>query len=64
VFWIAGELRKKIDRLGRRGRAANMVLHDGGHLEQGVDRGVSVAAGMLVKRYKETHRFVRVDVCG
>jgi peptidoglycan/xylan/chitin deacetylase (PgdA/CDA1 family) len=59
---IAGELRKKIDRLGSRGLAANIVLHDGGHLEQGIDRGPSVAAaGMLVARYKETHRFVRVD---
>jgi hypothetical protein len=59
---IAEQLTTKIDRLGRRGRAANIVLHDGGHLVQGVDRGASVAAaGMLVARYKETHRFVRVD---
>lgn len=62
---IAGELTGKIGRLGRRGRAANIVLHDGGHLEQGADRQASVAAaGMLVERYKETHRFVRVDAWG
>ena len=59
---IAGQLVEKIDRLVRRGRAANIVLHDGGHLEQGVDRGASVAAaGMLVERFIGTHRFVRVD---
>jgi peptidoglycan/xylan/chitin deacetylase (PgdA/CDA1 family) len=62
---IARQLTAKIDRLGRRGRAANIVLHDGGHLEQGADRGASVtAAGMLVARYKETHRFVRVGAWG
>jgi len=62
---IARELTAKIDRLGKRGRAANIVLHDGGHLEQGIDRGPSVAAaGMLVARYGATHRFVRVDAWG
>lgn len=62
---IAGELTKKIERLGERGRAANIVLHDGGHREQGIDRGASVAAArMLVKQYKKTHRFVRVDQWG
>jgi peptidoglycan/xylan/chitin deacetylase (PgdA/CDA1 family) len=62
---IAGELVKKVDQLERRGRAANIVLHDGGHREQGIDRAASVtAAGMLVARYEETHRFVRVDQWG
>jgi peptidoglycan/xylan/chitin deacetylase (PgdA/CDA1 family) len=62
---IAEELVAKIDRLGRRGRAANIVLHDGGHREQGIDRRPSVAAaGMLVARYAGTHRFVRVDAWG
>jgi peptidoglycan-N-acetylglucosamine deacetylase len=62
---IVGELTKKIGQLGRRGRAANIVLHDGGHLEQGVNRGPSVnAAEMLVARFKRTHRFVRVDAWG
>ena len=62
---IARELTAKIDRLGKRGRAANIVLHDGGHLEQGIDRGASVAAaGMLAAKYGGTHRFVRVDAWG
>jgi peptidoglycan/xylan/chitin deacetylase (PgdA/CDA1 family) len=62
---IAEQLTVKIERLRRRRRAANIVLHDGGHLEQGADRGASVAAaGMLVERYKDTHRFVRVDAWG
>lgn len=62
---IAGELVAKIDRLGKRRLAANIVLHDGGHREQGIDRGASVvAAGMLVARYAGTHRFVRVDAWG
>ena len=44
------------------GRAANIVLHDGGHLERAANREPSVAAaGMLVARYKETHRFVTLD---
>lgn len=59
---IAGELTKKIDGLARRGRAANVVLHDGGHLERAAERGASVgAAGMLVERFIGTRRFVRVD---
>ena len=62
---IARELTAKIDRLARRGQAANSVLHDGGHLEQGIDRGASVAAaGMLAAKYGGTHRFVRVDAWG
>ncbi|HEV2487010.1 MAG TPA: polysaccharide deacetylase family protein [Terracidiphilus sp.] len=62
---IAGQLTKTIDRLGGRGRAANVVLHDGGHLEQGADRGASVtAARMLVEQYVGTRRFVRVDAWG
>ena len=62
---IAGELAEKIDGLGRRGRAANVVLHDGGHRERAVERGASVAAaGMVVKRFGGTRRFVRVDAWG
>ena len=62
---IVQQLAAKIDRLGRRGRAANIVLHDGGHLEQEADREASVkASGLLVALYKETHRFVRVDAWG
>jgi peptidoglycan/xylan/chitin deacetylase (PgdA/CDA1 family) len=62
---IAGELVKRVDRLGRRGWAANVVLHDGGHRERAAERGASVAAaGMLVARYKETRQFVRLDAWG
>jgi len=59
---IAGQLAKKVDGLARRGQAANIVLHDGGHLERAAERGASVAAaGMLVERFRGTRRFVRVD---
>jgi peptidoglycan-N-acetylglucosamine deacetylase len=59
---IAGRLTEKIDRLARRGRAANIVLHDGGHLDSRAYRAPSLnAAGMLVARYKATRRFVTLD---
>jgi peptidoglycan/xylan/chitin deacetylase (PgdA/CDA1 family) len=62
---IAGQLAAKVDRLGRRGWAANVVLHDGGHLERAAERGASVAAaGMLVERFIEKRRFVRMDAWG
>jgi peptidoglycan/xylan/chitin deacetylase (PgdA/CDA1 family) len=62
---IAGALAKKIDGLEKSGWAANMVLHDGGNLVQGTDRGPSVkATEMLMKSYEGTHRFVRVDAWG
>jgi peptidoglycan-N-acetylglucosamine deacetylase len=62
---IAGELTAKIDRLEKRGRAANVVLHDGGHRERAAERGASIAAAeMVVERFKVTHRFVRVDAWG
>jgi peptidoglycan-N-acetylglucosamine deacetylase len=59
---IADRLMRRVDWLERRGRAANIVLHDGGHLSLGTDRGPSVAAaGQLIARYKSTHRFVTLD---
>jgi peptidoglycan/xylan/chitin deacetylase (PgdA/CDA1 family) len=59
---IAEQLSKSIDRLHRHGRAANIVLHDGGHDNHAANRLPSVtAAEMLIKRYKETHRFVTID---
>ena len=59
---ITEVLAKKIDRLRQRGRAANIVLHDGGHRDPEAFREPSVkAAGMLVERYKETCRFVTLD---
>lgn len=59
---IAQRLAGSIDRLARRGQAANIVLHDGSHLGLGADRGPSVAAAtILAERYKATHRFVPLD---
>lgn len=59
---VAAKLTRKIDGLGRRGQAANIVLHDGGHLDPQAARGASVtAAGLLMARYKETHRFVTLE---
>ncbi len=56
---IAERLARKIDRQERRGRAANIVLHDGSHLDPEADRAPSVAAaGQLLARYGESHRFV------
>ena len=62
---IAMRLIHAIDRAQRRGRAANIVLHDGNHLDRGADRGPSViAAGLLAAHYKATHRFVTLDAWG
>ena len=59
---IAQRLTAKIDRQHRNGWAANIVLHDGGHLALGVNRGPSVAAaGQLLARYESTHKFVTLD---
>jgi peptidoglycan/xylan/chitin deacetylase (PgdA/CDA1 family) len=62
---IVERLTRVVDRLERRGRAANIVLHDGGHREMAANRGPSVAAASrLIARYKETHRFVTLDAWG
>ncbi len=62
---IAERLAKKIDGLERRGRAANIVLHDGGHRDAAANREPSVtAAGLLLARYAKNHRFVTVDAWG
>jgi peptidoglycan-N-acetylglucosamine deacetylase len=62
---IAECLAGRVDGLMRRGRAVNVVLHDGNHREQDGERGASVgAAGMLVERFGETCRFVTVDEWG
>ena len=59
---IAARLGAKIERAQRRGRAANVVLHDGNHRVAGGDRGPSVrAAGLLLQRYGATHRLVTVE---
>jgi peptidoglycan/xylan/chitin deacetylase (PgdA/CDA1 family) len=62
---IVERLTRTIDRLERRGWAANIVLHDGSHLDRSAEREPSVAAaGELVGRYKGTHRFVTLDAWG
>ena len=59
---IAQRLCATIDRNQRSGWATNIVLHDGGHLQLGANRGPSVAAaGQILARYKATHRFVTLD---
>jgi peptidoglycan/xylan/chitin deacetylase (PgdA/CDA1 family) len=59
---IAEQLASKIDRLNRRGLAANIVLHDGNHRQRNGNREPSVtAAGLLIAKYKPTHRFVTLD---
>ena len=60
---IARRLTSAIDQRQRRGWAANIVLHDGSHSGLGANRGPSVeAAGQLMAHYKESHRFVTLDV--
>jgi peptidoglycan/xylan/chitin deacetylase (PgdA/CDA1 family) len=59
---ITRQLALKIDSLTRHGRAVNLVLHDGGHLEPAAHRASSVAAcAQLIERYLPTHRFVTLD---
>jgi peptidoglycan/xylan/chitin deacetylase (PgdA/CDA1 family) len=59
---IAARLADKIDRIAGRGRAANIVLHDGGHRDPRANREPSVnAAWQLIAKYKSTHRFVTVE---
>jgi len=59
---IADALARRIDHLHQHGRAANIVLHDGGHLDANAHREPSViAANLLIERYKSTHRFVTLD---
>ncbi len=59
---IDNRLANKVDGLGRRGRSATIVLHDGGHLEPAADRGPSVAAAeKLIKRYIGVRRFVTAE---
>jgi peptidoglycan-N-acetylglucosamine deacetylase len=59
---IAYKLAERIDRLRQRGRATNIVLHDGGHGDPAANRAASVgAAERLIERYKATHHFVTLD---
>jgi len=62
---IVKRLTHSVDRLEARGWAANIVLHDGSHLDMGANRGPSIAAaGQLVARYKDSHRIVTLDAWG
>jgi hypothetical protein len=59
---IASRLTRTIDKLARRGHAANIVLHDGGHLTPTANRAPSISAvGQLITNYKSTHKFVTLD---
>jgi len=59
---IASRLATRIDQLFRRGRAANIVLHDGGHREKNANREPSMAAvEKLILRYMDTHQFVTLE---
>lgn len=59
---IAQRLIHKIDRVTSRGFAANIVLHDGGHLEPSANREPSIEACVkLIEHYMPTHRFVTLD---
>lgn len=59
---IAERLIARVDRLTRQGWAANVVLHDGGHLDPRANRGPSLtAAGLLLAQFKPSHKFVTVD---
>ena len=59
---IAAALSAQVDRLHHRGSAANIVLHDGGHLNPRANREPSItAAGKLLGRYAATRKFVTVD---
>jgi len=62
---IVERLTRTIDHLELRGRAANIVLHDGSHRDSSANRGPSVAAvERLIARYKDTRRFVTLDAWG
>jgi len=59
---IAQRIGHQVDLLGRRGLAANVVLHDGGPERLGIDREPSIgAARILLERYTGVRRFVTVD---
>ncbi|MFY9854844.1 MAG: polysaccharide deacetylase family protein [Terracidiphilus sp.] len=62
---IAKKLTRKIDSLTSDGYAANIVLHDGSHIDPAADRAPSIAAAaQLIARYQPTHEFVTVAVWG
>ncbi len=59
---IAKKLTERIVHLRQAGRAANIVLHDGGHNDPEANRQASVAATeRLIRWHKGTHQFVTLD---
>jgi peptidoglycan/xylan/chitin deacetylase (PgdA/CDA1 family) len=59
---IAERLILKVEGNQGRGRASNIVLHDGSHLGLNADREPSRAATeQLLARFAPTHKFVTVD---
>ena len=59
---IARTLSAQVEQLQARGFAANIVLHDGGHLDPKANREPSVtAAGKLLERFAATRKFVTID---
>jgi len=60
---IAAHLERGIARSRRRGRGANLLLHDGGHLALGADRSQSIGATRIIlERHRPAQtRYVTVD---
>lgn len=60
---LAARVQRGLRRNQRRHRSSNLLLHDGGHLQLGTDRSVTLAAtGMLLEAWAESAlRFVTVD---
>lgn len=60
---LAARVRRGIRRNQRRHRGSNILLHDGGHLNIGTDRSVTLAAtGMLLEEWVGSRlRLVTVD---
>ena len=63
---IVAHLERGIARNRRRGRGSNLLLHDGGHIAMGADRGPSVEATRLIlEKYPPGKtRYVTVDAWG
>jgi len=59
---ITQRITEKVDALGRRGRSATIVLHDGSHHALGADRGPSITtAENIIRHYTGVRRFVTPD---
>jgi peptidoglycan/xylan/chitin deacetylase (PgdA/CDA1 family) len=59
---ITGRLIHKIDHVHAKNSAANVVMHDGGHVGLFAHREPTVqAARKLIQHYRKTHRFVTLE---